>query len=438
MLLNATSKEASFDAQARFPPPRCDENTRTALLEHIFRWIDSGEEDILYLDGPAGAGKSAIAQTVAVVCAARKILAGSYFFFQGSPLRNTITHLIPTIAYHIAIFTIGNRKKMKRVLKEDPSVLDKSPEVQLHKLIFEPYELSLLWRIFWFQPSRNLLIVDGLDECNGDKDQRRIVNLLGKLADKKRGIVRCLIASRPEPQIVSAIGSLPRNITVARITLNEESWDATEDIRTYLRSHLDEIFARLPSSIPRPWPSDEILETLVKKSGGIFVYASTVLKYIDDEDYLPATLLEHVLSLSPGRGPFADLDRLYQQILMACPEDHRTTLLHIFGFNFLRNPAFEETYDISLIEAILGLSQGEVAIVLRRMHSILTITEIGSKYTIRFLHASFGDFIFNKERSGQFFIDRERENLFLAMQCLDYISHRKTEESHRCTMMFLA
>lgn len=176
----------------------------------------------------------------------------------------------------------------------------------------------------------------------------------------------------------------------------------------------------------------------MKKSGGIFVYASTVLKYIDDEDYLPATLLEHVLSLSPGRGPFADLDRLYRRILMACPEDHRTTLLHIFGFSFLRNPAFEETYDIFLIEAILGLSQGEVAIVLRRMHSILTIMEIGSKYTIRFLHASFGDFIFNKERSGQFFIDRERENLFLAMQCLDYISHRKTEEPHRCTMMFLA
>ncbi|KAF9459850.1 hypothetical protein BDZ94DRAFT_984887 [Collybia nuda] len=373
-LLNAVSTDASFDSQARYPPPRCDENTRRALITHILQWIDSGKEDILFLHGPAGAGKSAIAQTVASACAETQTLAGSYFFFRGSPSRNTMTPLIPTITYDMTSSAPRKRRKVERVVKGNPSILSKSPEFQLHKLILEPHRRSLILRVFWIQKKRRLLIIDGLDECNNDRDQRRVVELLGQLSDKKRGVVRCLIASRPEPQILSAMNSLPTNIRVTRVTLNEESWDANKDIYAYFRSHFDEISSRLPLSIPRPWPSDEIIETLVQKAGGIFIYASTVVKYVDDQDSLPTIQLEHVLKLSPGTTPFAELDMLYQQILTACPSRHLSTLLHIFGFIFLRNPGLEEFYDVSLIEALLDLSPGEVAVVLRRMHSILTIT----------------------------------------------------------------
>lgn len=63
-------------------------------------------------------------------------------------------------------------------MKDDPAVLLKSPEAQLHKLILEPYQPSPLGKI---QLKRHLLIIDGLDECNGDDNQDHIVNLLGQL-----------------------------------------------------------------------------------------------------------------------------------------------------------------------------------------------------------------------------------------------------------------
>lgn len=273
------------------------------------------------------------------------------------------------------------------------------------------------------------MIVDGLDECNGDNDQRHIVKLLGKLANKDHGILRCLIVSRPEPQILSAITSLATQNTVARVSLNEEAWGAHNDIKTYLQSGFDMISSRM--DIPQPWPSNDVIDLLTQKAGGIFVYASTVLKYIDDEDNSPMVLLEHVLKLSPGTRPFAELDQLYQRILTACPLRYHPTLLHIFGFILLRNPTLEKVYDVSLIEALLDLSPGDVAIVLRRLHSILTFRTIGSNRTVRFLHASFGDFIFNEERSGQFFIDRQKENLFLATKCIEHVSDDYEMRGHR-------
>lgn len=248
-------------------------------------------------------------------------------------------------------------------MEYDPSILDKSLDVQLRRLVFDLYQPSLFEYMFEYvsfkstKQKRHLLVIDGLDECNNDNDQCQIVILLGQLVNEIP--LRCLITSRSEPHIVSAVTLLPG---VARVTLNEQSWNATGDIRTYLRSGFDEISSR--TNIPQPWPSDDVINTLVMKAGGMFIYVSTVLKYIGDHDALLRIQLEHVLYLSPGTTPFAELDQLYQQILIACPSQHRSTLLHIFGFIFLQNPAFKEDLDVSLVEALLGLSQGEVDVVL--------------------------------------------------------------------------
>jgi hypothetical protein len=360
------------------------------------------------VDGPAGAGKSAIAQTVAAACAERKILAASYFFFRGSPSRNTITPLIPTIAHQIATSSPEKRRKLEKIIK-DPSILHKALEVQLDKLILKPYRPSFFRRIFSFKRMRYLLIIDGLDECNGDDNQIHVLGLVNRLVSSEHCTIRCLIASRPEPHILSAVGVLTAK--VARVTWNDKLWDANGDIRTYLRAGFNNISACMPPDVPRPWPSDSIIDTLVQKAGGIFIYAATVLKYVDDPDTLPTTQLQHVLKLSPGTAPFAQLDQLYKRILMGCLPKYRSILPHIFGFILLQNPQCEDIFDVSLIEAVLGLEPGEALVVLRKLHSILEIKTSDSKQTITFLHASIGDFVFNRERSGGFHVDRLDELL---------------------------
>lgn len=235
------------------------------------------------------------------------ILVGSYFFLRGSSSRNNIQPLIPTISYEIA----AKRKRIQRATTY-PSILDKSLEVQLDKLIIEPYRPTSFQWVFSFRRTMHVFIIDGLDECNGDDSQVQILSHLDRLVRDTHRSIRCLIASRPEPHIISAVSTLKAE--VARITLNDISWDANGDIRTYLRAGFDNISTRVSPDILRPWPSDSVVDTLVREVGGIFIYAATVLKYIDKCDSLTTTQLEHVLKLVPGTTPFAELDQLYRHI----------------------------------------------------------------------------------------------------------------------------
>src|ERR1700761_5103941 len=97
-----TSTSASYNAGARYPPPLCHPGTREAILNDLESWANSAEGQdnpgIRWLYGPAGAGKSAIAQTFAQKCADDQTLVGSFFFRRSDPTRNNSQRLFATIA----------------------------------------------------------------------------------------------------------------------------------------------------------------------------------------------------------------------------------------------------------------------------------------------------------------------------------------------------
>ncbi|KAF9069507.1 hypothetical protein BDP27DRAFT_1363337 [Rhodocollybia butyracea] len=57
---------ASYNAEQRFPPPKCHPGTRAHVLDTLEDWArsDSKPTSIYWLYGAAGVGKSAIAQTI--------------------------------------------------------------------------------------------------------------------------------------------------------------------------------------------------------------------------------------------------------------------------------------------------------------------------------------------------------------------------------------
>ena len=68
LLFEASAPGAFHDSGERFDPPKCHPNTRIHILTKIMDWVvgEVGwDEFIMWLHGPAGAGKSAIAQTIA-------------------------------------------------------------------------------------------------------------------------------------------------------------------------------------------------------------------------------------------------------------------------------------------------------------------------------------------------------------------------------------
>ncbi|KAG6808644.1 hypothetical protein H0H92_003420, partial [Tricholoma furcatifolium] len=77
-LMDVSSPSAAFNSFQRDPPPRCHPGTCTEILGKITDWINQGIsadepncDRILWVHGPAGSGKSAIAQTIAEQCISR-------------------------------------------------------------------------------------------------------------------------------------------------------------------------------------------------------------------------------------------------------------------------------------------------------------------------------------------------------------------------------
>lgn len=412
-LSRVISTDALHDASARFPPPKCHPATRKEVIRLITNWLHEVDidNDILWLYGPAGAGKSAIAQTIAELIYERRSLAGTFFFLRGKAGRDDGHHLFPTLAYQLALHIPGLRALVNTAMLNDLTVHSKTLETQLKTLIVEP--LRKLGGTLPFIP---LVIVDGLDECQDNATQTHILTLIAGAQLP----IRFLVASRPEPHIRKTFESSFLARRTRRILL-DDSFKPDEDIRVYLVDGFIDIYQQnleYMSQLGRPWPSSYIIRCLVKKSSGQFVYAATVLKFVGAENYDPVEQLDIILQPPPlSVAAFSSLDQLYAQILLKCPYTQK--LVRILSLLLvLHCPQPPQVYD-----DILGFDHGKVASLLRGMHSLIRFPNVEEdaeertrllaqrKYDqtrgLRLHHASFRDFLLDRTRSGQFFVNLE-------------------------------
>ena len=101
----------------------------------------------------------------------------------------------------------------------------------------------------------------------------------------------------------------------------DELFDPGRDIRVFLQDGFAKICSEnsIPSNVEQPWPSESIIDLLVKRSSGHFIYATTVLKFVGADFCSPMKQLE--LVLKPDPMAFSDLDQLYTQILSVYPSE---------------------------------------------------------------------------------------------------------------------
>src|SRR3954468_4611965 len=105
-LKDAVAANAFHDSAARYDPPKCHPRTRVKILDDIMGWIlgqgrDTLVKPFLWLNGAAGAGKSAIAQSTVERCVERGLHVASFFFSKSDPTRNRPEPLVATLAYQL-------------------------------------------------------------------------------------------------------------------------------------------------------------------------------------------------------------------------------------------------------------------------------------------------------------------------------------------------
>jgi len=168
------------------------------------------------------------------------------------------------------------------------------------------------------------------------------------------------------------------------------------------------------------WPSDDVLESLVKKSSGQFIYASTVVKYISSIRHQPADRLNIILGIRPPRHvremPFGELDALYTHIFTSA-EDREAVLL-ILGFQLLSS--YPDVYmHAEALEDFLLLNRGDVEMLLGDLSAVITVSD--NYPYIRILHASLGDFLLDTARSKEFYIDLSNIHTACMRLCFQHI-----------------
>ncbi|KAF8150923.1 hypothetical protein B0H34DRAFT_801828 [Crassisporium funariophilum] len=415
---------AVHDSGERFNPPRCHAETRVALLAEIMEWVLEHQHrtssSILWVHGPAGFGKSAIAQSIAEQCQALGLLAASFFFSREAAGRSHGKHLIATIAYQLALALPEVRPLIEQAIERDPSFFGRSLQTQFQNLVVEPL-LSSTTQVgpaFILKP--NLVLIDALDECRDPKVQCYIVSLINEgLQQHKNLPLKFIITSRPESHIRTAfeIGNIDR--ISSRISL-QDYFGLHDDVQVFLRIKFEEIKQTHPlcAFISASWPALEVVRDLVRRSSGEIKYAAVVMEYISSPHHRPTERLDVILGLSDAGGdaPFSEFDRVYKNVFASVPNVQAA--LRILSVIIV----MEVKMAPRMIERLMFLQPGDIELSLNELRSVVAFE--GDQQSIR-VHESLAQFLLDASRSGELCADQGKAHAELARNCLRHLQTNK-------------
>jgi len=372
--------------------------------------MNTAAQQIFWLAGMAGMGKTAIAQTVcAIVREHTEIVLGGSFFCSrstGSATQRDIRCVVPTLAQLMARQSTEFSTALATELKRDPDILHKQIGVQMKQLLFIPL-LALK-----DSPVLILFVIDALDECGdqptGDEtanntESHRIVSemlaaLIGFSRSSDKLPVKFLVTSRPETHIRDTPVSDTKFSSVLHLhTVNKEQ--VTADIRLYISTRL--------SSSPklRTRFTDGDAEMLAGLCDGLFIVATTALTYALGEG-IDATASRFKTLLNSARdclssGAAVPLDRMYEFILL---DTARLGQVHSHELNALLQLlasllSTQMVLSVTALAELLAMDKDSMRMRLSRLHAVVHVPDDDNEPSLRTLHASFGDYLMGRAAS---------------------------------------
>lgn len=378
---------AEFDSHLNQHEDECLSGTRTELLRQIKEWTTSPHgKCIFWLQGMAGTGKSTISRTVARSLKQENLLGASFFFRRGEEDRGSAIKLFTTLARRLLTGVPGLIPGVRSALSDEPDIAAMSLKEQFDKLLLRPL-LSL--KSAHGQIQTVIIVIDALDECEGDKDIQLILQLLPQLQKSTATRVRVFLTSRPE---------LPINQGFLKITEHEHLilQDIPEavthgDISLFLNAR----FAKLRDSrddLPSGWPGNENLQALIAMSVPLFISAATVCRFLEHEKFEPA---ERLKALLKDQTKYATkMEQTYlpvlERLLEGEDDEDSTQLLedfkNIIGVIIL----LAVPLSVITLSQLLGIRVGAIKNLLRSFHSVLNVPT-DDNAPVRTLHLSFRD-----------------------------------------------
>lgn len=392
------------------------------------KWIIEGDKSssMMWLHGPAGSGKSALAQSIAEKCREAGILAATFFFSRNAltSARSDGRLLIATLVHQLVSSFPRLRPYIKKYISNNASIFDRDIEAQAENLLILPVNKVrrsiryFLASLFSKSNQPRLFVVDGLDECSDPRIQCEILEVLAKAVRDLGLPFRFLIASRPEAHILHSFQHTPllKTIPVQQLNLVHDI-NAENDIRAYLFSEFSKIVKTHPMKeyIPYAWPERSAIEILVSRASGQFIYASTVIKYIQSTKHRPTDRLRVILGISPTPAhetPYAAIDALYTHIFSSVDNPRVMQIFSLLVVPRHTDDGLGTFNSPDMIDRLLFFQPGDTQLILT---DLLSIVAVEDRYSpVRLYHASLNDFLLDESRSGPLFVDLSKAHERLA------------------------
>jgi hypothetical protein len=292
------------------------------------------------------------------------------------------------------------------VLAIDPDVGACDVSNQFERMLRKP-----LLEVKQTFPDDVVVVIDALDECTDAKSSQLVLDVLFRHVAELP--IKFFVTCRPEPSVHKKLCSQDAHTrSVLHLHDVEESL-VQADIETYLNAELEPIS-----------PSPEQVKLLASRAGKLFIYAATAVRYIlpdglavDHHNRL-MTMLE-TRSSSQNKA-HDEIDELYSVILAAAMNNRRLEKEEVDRIRFILHTAIcaREPMTAKALTALLRIKDERAArSALEPLRSVLHVPE--SSGVVSTLHASFPDYMLNRQRSGDFFCDLEVHSELLAQRCFE-------------------
>ncbi|KDN36607.1 hypothetical protein RSAG8_10710, partial [Rhizoctonia solani AG-8 WAC10335] len=383
----------------------CTPGTRQPQIDLLLEWTHDPESGrTCWMNGMAGTGKTTIVYSVCSALERASALGASFFCSRVIPECRQVKHIIPTIAYQLARYSLPYRLALDIILELNPDARTRSLKIQYQKLIVEP-----LVEVRGSLPTDFIIVIDALDECENEESLGQVLDLL--LSPTIALPIRFLVSSRPEPEINRRMAHRVRAQDGTQLVLHDLNADAVKsDIETYLRHELEHV--PLTNS---QWSG------LVARCGMLFIYASTACRLVKQGHEMKT--MNEALSIivgsvsTPAREDEHAIDELYSMILTAAFNKSRISQANRRRMKELLETvicAVEPMTRVALANVLRLEGSEQVNALLQPLRSVLNVTATGLVTT---LHASFLDFMFSPGRSADFHCVAASQHMVLVKRC---------------------
>ncbi|KAG8731342.1 hypothetical protein FRC11_004447, partial [Ceratobasidium sp. 423] len=396
-----------MDPSGYDPDQTCLDGTREAVLNKIITWSQNRDngQNLLWISGPAGMGKSSVATSICQRLHAIRALAGSFFCHHDDPDSSNPLRLINNLVYTMAVRLPSYAHEVADAIRLDRTICTSHLSLRYEHLVRRPLERLKSMST----PTTLIVVVDGLDEC-GDRDSRE--KLLDKLYNLSKLVpwLKVIISARP-------LGDIQEYFQIHcphEPIIHLEAYDASDDIRIYIQGQLGQLARK------ENWPRDSF-DRLCTMAEGVFLWATLATKYIK-KSIFPGLPRLHTI-LNNQKSPLTDrFHALYTRALKVATNDNDDGIkdAHLRCMGAILATSEREPPDIPGLQYLLLITsqvdQLTFERILKNLAPLLLVLDGGR---IKLLHRSLKDFITDSSCSGEFYIPIEQCEAGPAVCCLE-------------------